>query len=79
MQRAFVTAMESVGVSPGEILPEERREEFVNILIREIIPCLEHQISLANASRRRAMPALTADEKISELAEANGGRSGEGA
>lgn len=79
MQRAFVTAMESVGVSPGEVLPEERREEFVNILIREIIPCLEHQISLANASRRRAMPALTADEKISELAEANGGRSGEGA
>lgn len=32
MQRAFVTAMERLGVAPGDTLPAEQSREFANIL-----------------------------------------------
>jgi hypothetical protein len=50
--RAFATAMERLGVRPGDSLLPEQIPEFSRILMEEVLPCLVHQLPLL---RRRAI------------------------
>lgn len=48
LQRAFSTAMERLGVGPGDCLLPEQVPEFSRIVAEEVMPCILHQRSIAH-------------------------------
>jgi hypothetical protein len=48
LRRAFATAMERLGISPGGCLLPEQVPEFSRIMAEEVMPCILHQRSIAH-------------------------------
>lgn len=62
LQRAVATAMDQLGVGPGESLSPEQLLEFTRIVTREIMPCLAHQAPMLQARARQQTASPAAEE-----------------
>lgn len=62
LQRAIATAMDQLGVGPGESLSPEQVPEFTRIVTREIMPCLEHQAPMLQARAQQQITGPATEE-----------------
>ncbi len=53
LQRAVATAMDQLGIHPGDSLSPEQLPEFTRIMTKEIMPCLVHQAPMLQARARQ--------------------------
>lgn len=61
LQRAVATAMDQLGVHPGDSLSPEQLPEFTRILTQEITPCLVHQAPMLQSRARQQKASPTSD------------------
>jgi hypothetical protein len=61
LQRAIATAMDQLGVRPGESLSPEQLPEFTRIVTQEIMPCLVHQAPMLQARVWQQTTGLAAE------------------
>jgi len=61
LQRAVATAMDQLGVHPGDSLSPEQLPEFTRILTQAITPCLVHQAPMLQSRARQQKTSPTSD------------------
>jgi HNH endonuclease len=66
LHRAVATAMDQLGVHPGESLSPDQLSEFTRIVTQEITPCLVHQAPMIQSRIRQHSSGSNSDSPLAD-------------